>query len=132
MNKQTLNEPANIFNMSCQKRSLTHPVRYLHRSGMNLKIVVFSRKEHQYAYAVLTRWPLVCLKDLLHLPLQGSSAGCIYVGSGDPVRVLRLSDNGYTGYTLKHLLLRHMYNLPLPKLRATLLADLLSPESANE
>ena len=53
--------------------------------------------------------------------LQGSSAGCIYVGSGDPVRVLRLSHNEYTGYTLKHLLLRHMYNLLLPKLCATLL-----------
>ena len=52
---------------------------------------------------------------------QGSSAGCIYVGSGDPVRVLRLSHNEYAGYTLKHLLLRHMYNLPLPKLPATLL-----------
>ena len=24
--------------------------------------------------------------------------------------------NEYTGYTLKHLLLRHMYNLPLPVL----------------
>ena len=24
--------------------------------------------------------------------------------------------NEYTGYTLKHLLLRHMYNLPLPML----------------
>ena len=24
--------------------------------------------------------------------------------------------NEYTGYTLKHLLLRHMYNLPLPLL----------------
>ena len=24
--------------------------------------------------------------------------------------------NKYTGYTLKHLLLRHMYNLPLPML----------------
>ena len=37
------------------------------------------------------------------------------VGSGDPVRVLRLyTIKKYTGYTLKHLLLRHMYNLPLP------------------
>ena len=25
--------------------------------------------------------------------------------------------NKYTGYTLKHLLLRHLYNLPLPVLR---------------
>ena len=64
--------------------------------------------------------------------LQGLSAGCIYVGSGDPVRVLRLSHNEYAGYTLKHLLLRHMYNLPLLKLRATLLVDPLSLESANE
>ena len=64
--------------------------------------------------------------------MQGLSAGCIYVGSGDPVRVLRLSHNEYAGYTLKHVLLRHMYNLPLLKLRATLLADPLSLESATE
>ena len=38
------------------------------------------------------------------------------VGSGDPVRVLRLLHNEYTGYTLKHLFLRHMYKLPLPML----------------
>ena len=53
--------------------------------------------------------------------MQGLSASCIYIRSGDPVRVLRLSHNKYAGYTLKHLLLRHMYNLPLPKLHATLL-----------
>ena len=64
--------------------------------------------------------------------MQGLSAGCIYVGSGDPVRVLRLSHNKYAGYTLKHLLLRHMYNLPLLKLRATLLVDSLSLESVSE
>ena len=29
-------------------------------------------------------------------------------------------DNPCYRYTLKHLLLRHMYNLPLPKLHATL------------
>ena len=55
-------------------------------------------------------------------PVQGLFVGCIYEGSGDPARVLRLSHNKYAGYTLKHLLLRHMYNLSLPKLRATLLA----------
>ena len=33
--------------------------------------------------------------------------------------------NEYTGYTLKHLLLRHMYNLSLPKLCATLLVGSL-------
>ena len=33
--------------------------------------------------------------------------------------------NEYTGYTLKHLLLRHMYNLSLPKLCATLLVNQL-------
>ena len=34
--------------------------------------------------------------------------------------------NEYTGYTLKHLLLRHMYNLRLPELCVTLLAGPLS------
>ena len=29
--------------------------------------------------------------------------------------------NKYTGYTLKHLLLRHLYNLPLPVLRCYVL-----------
>ena len=29
--------------------------------------------------------------------------------------------NKYTGYTLKHLLLRHMYNLPLPMLMCYML-----------
>ena len=64
--------------------------------------------------------------------MQGLFVGCIYVGSGDPVRVLRLSHNEYAGYTLKNVLLRHMYNFLLPKLCATLLADPLSLESANE
>ena len=64
--------------------------------------------------------------------MQGLSVSCIYVGSGDPVRVLHLSHNEYTGYTLKHLLLRHMYNLSLRKLRATLLADLLSAEATDQ
>ena len=39
--------------------------------------------------------------------------------------------NEYTGYTLKHLLLRHMYNLLLPKLCATLLVDPLSMADAG-
>ena len=47
--------------------------------------------------------------------LQGLFADCIYVGSGDPVRVLRLLHNKYAGYNwyiqFKHLLLKHMYNL---------------------
>ena len=30
--------------------------------------------------------------------MQGLSAGCIYVGSGDPVRGIRLSHNKYAGY----------------------------------
>ena len=38
--------------------------------------------------------------------LQGLTAGCIYVGSSDPFRVLRLSHNKYARYPLKHLLLR--------------------------
>ena len=39
--------------------------------------------------------------------------------------------NEYTGYTLKHLLLRHMYNLVLLKLCATLLAGPLSLSSTS-
>ena len=64
--------------------------------------------------------------------VQGLFADCIYVGSSDHVRVLHLSHNEYAGYTLKHLLLRYMYNLSLPKLRATPLADPLLPGSTNE
>ena len=40
------------------------------------------------------------------------------VGSGDPVRVLRLFHNNYSGYCCIHLLCRAMYNLSLPRLRA--------------
>ena len=56
--------------------------------------------------------------------MQGLFIGCIYIGSSDPIRVLRLSHNELAGYTLKHLLLTHMYNLSLPKLRANLLVAL--------
>ena len=31
--------------------------------------------------------------------MQGLFVGCIYVGSGDPVRILRLLHNKYAGYT---------------------------------
>ena len=48
--------------------------------------------------------------------VQGLSIPIACVGSGDPVRVLRLYTTKYTGYVLKHLLLRHLYNLPLPVL----------------
>ena len=58
--------------------------------------------------------------------VQGLFVGCIYVGSGDPVGVLCLLHNEYAGYTLKHLLLRYMYKLSLPKLCATLLVTLCS------
>ena len=40
------------------------------------------------------------------------------VGSGDPVRVLRLFHNNYTGYCCIHLLYRTTYNLSLPRLSA--------------
>ena len=40
------------------------------------------------------------------------------VGSGDPVRVLRLFHNNYTGYCCIRLLCRAMYNLSLPRLSA--------------
>ena len=68
-----------------------------------------------------------------YMPLmQGLFVGCIYIGSGDPVRVLRLLHNKYAGYNLKHLLLRHTYNLSLPKLCATLLVASLSLKSMDE
>ena len=40
------------------------------------------------------------------------------VGSGDPVRVLRLFHNNYTGYCCIHLLCIATYNLSLPRLSA--------------
>ena len=40
------------------------------------------------------------------------------VGSGDPVRVLCLFHNNYTGYCCIHLLCRSTYNLSLPRLSA--------------
>ena len=50
-----------------------------------------------------------------NLSLQGLFAR---VGSGDPVRVLRLFHNNYTGYCCIHLLCRATYNLSLPRLSA--------------
>ena len=46
--------------------------------------------------------------------LQGLSVPFACVGSGDPVRVLRLYTTNTLDVLFKHLLLRHMYNLPLP------------------
>ena len=40
------------------------------------------------------------------------------VGSSDPVRVLRLFHNNYTGYCCIHLLCITTYNLSLPRLSA--------------
>ena len=40
------------------------------------------------------------------------------IGSGDPVRVLRLFHNKYSGYCCIHLLCKAMYNLSLPRLSA--------------
>ena len=48
--------------------------------------------------------------------MQGLSIPFACVGSGDPVRVLRLYTTNTLDCPLKHLLLRHMYNLPLPVL----------------
>ena len=46
--------------------------------------------------------------------MQGLSVPFACVGSGDPVRVLRLYTTNTLDVLLKHLLLRRMYNLPLP------------------
>ena len=48
--------------------------------------------------------------------MQGLSVPIACVGSSDPVRVLRLYTTNTLDIFLKHLLLRHMYNLPLPVL----------------
>ena len=50
--------------------------------------------------------------------MQGLFVPFARVGSGDPVRVLRLFHNKYTGYCCIHLLRRAMYNLSLPRLSA--------------
>ena len=50
-------------------------------------------------------------KTILHM--QGLSIPFACVGSGDPVRVLRLYTTNTLDIFLKHLLLRHMYNLRL-------------------
>ena len=50
------------------------------------------------------------------VPVQGLSIPFACVGSGDPVRVLHLYTTNTLDILLKHLLLRHMYNLLLPML----------------
>ena len=67
---------------------------------------------------ILLTAPAVGLQNLLLVfgicLLQGLSVPFACVGSGDPVRVLRLYTTNTLDVLLKHLLLRHMYNLPLP------------------
>ena len=50
--------------------------------------------------------------------MQGLFVPFARVGSGDPVRVLRLFHNKYSGYCCIHLLCKAMYNLSLPRLSA--------------
>ena len=50
--------------------------------------------------------------------MQGLFVPYARVGSGDPVRVLRLFHNKYSGYCCIHLLCKAMYNLSLPRLSA--------------
>ena len=50
--------------------------------------------------------------------MQGLFVPYACVGSGDPVRVLRLFHNKYSGYCCIHLLCKAMYNLSLPRLSA--------------
>ena len=50
-------------------------------------------------FRVLHLLPVLMTEGLsTHGTLQGLFVGCIYVGSGDPVRVLRLFHNKYAGY----------------------------------
>ena len=51
--------------------------------------------------------------------MQGLFVPFACVGSSDPVKVLRLYTTNTLDTLLKHLLLRHMYNLSLPNLCAT-------------
>ena len=55
--------------------------------------------------------------DLFQI-MQGLFVPFARVGSGDPVRVLRLFHNKYSGYCCIHLLCEAMYNLSLPRLSA--------------
>ena len=50
--------------------------------------------------------------------MQGLFVPFARVGSGDPVRVLHLFHNKYSGYCCIHLLCKAMYNLSLPRLSA--------------
>ena len=61
-----------------------------------------------------------CRVELISLSLTGIRVQGLFarVGSGDPVRVLRLFHNNYSGYCCIHLLCRATYNLSLPRLSA--------------
>ena len=50
--------------------------------------------------------------------MQGLFVPFAHVGSSDPVRVLRLFHNKYSGYCCIHLLCKATYNLSLPRLSA--------------
>ena len=72
----------------------------------------------RYSYTTLwVSWKInvVAMSQWRGKILQGLFAR---VGSSDPVRVLRLFHNKYTGYCCIHLVCRATYNLSLPRLSA--------------
>ena len=81
-------------------------LKYTHKSGGKVS------KKIDLVVHVVAYFPSKALIDYL----QGLSVPFACVGSGDPVRVLRLYTTNTLDILLKHLLLRHMYNLPLPML----------------
>ena len=73
---------------------------FIHKTNLNTNILFYKSGK-------------ICLNREF-MKVQGLSVPFACVGSGDPVRVLRLYTTNTLDVLLKHLLLRHMYNFPLP------------------
>ena len=85
---------------------------YLYKASYFLEMGITSFNEELLTLHIDTFGKSV---EFSYLDVQGLFA-C--VGSGDPVRVLRLFHNNSTGYCCIHLLCIATYNLSLPRLSA--------------
>ena len=75
--------------------------------------------------------PEIAMKIIIPKIMTYARSICIYVGSGDPVRVLRLLHTTNTLDTLEAFIAETYVQLATTELCATLLADLLSLKSAD-
>ena len=97
---------------SLQESPCIHSCPYISRIGTRAEIIGKSSKGKHAKHGERSQ------KYTVQGPLQGLFVQFARVGSGDPVRILHLFHNKYSGYCCIHLLCKAMYNLSLPRLSA--------------